>query len=61
MSTEQWKENGFCPECRRKNYCSSPCKANKRRTKDIIYGAVENKLLNLGFPYEVVDKTMKHF
>lgn len=60
MSTEQWKENGFCPDCRRKNYCSNPCKANKNRKKNIIRGAVTDKFLNLGFPKGVVDKTVKH-
>ena len=60
MSSEQWKENGFCPDCRRKNYCSSPCKANRNREKDIIRNAVANKFLNLGFSKDVVDKTIKH-
>ena len=60
MSIEQWKENGFCPECRRKNYCSNPCKANKNRKNDIIRGAVANKLLNLGFPRDLVDTTVNH-
>lgn len=31
MSNEQWKENGKCNICRRKNYCNNRCKAAKRR------------------------------
>lgn len=59
MSNEQWNENGICSECRRKNYCSNTCKANKDRIKSILYGAVANKFLSLGFSEEVVNKTMK--
>ena len=60
MSTEQWKGEGFCPDCRRKNYCSSLCTANKHRKKDIIRNAVANKFLDLGFPRDIVDTTVKH-
>ena len=28
MSSEQWLSDGICNECRRKNYCHKPCKAN---------------------------------
>jgi len=41
-SNEQWKLGGNCSLCRRKNYCSKPCTANKRRTKAIVYNAVDN-------------------
>lgn len=30
-STEQWETNGKCNVCRRRNYCSKPCTAYKRR------------------------------
>lgn len=29
--TEQWLLNGKCHICRRKEYCSKPCKACKNR------------------------------
>ena len=29
--TEQWLLNGKCSICRRKEYCSNPCKACKSR------------------------------
>ena len=61
MSNEQWKEDGICQECRRKNYCSTSCKANKDRRRNIINSAVADKFLKLGFPEDVVDKTMKYF
>lgn len=30
-SNEQWLLDGICRECRRKDYCSTPCKRNKVR------------------------------
>lgn len=32
-SDEQWLLDGICRECRRKDYCSKPCKRNKVRTE----------------------------
>ena len=32
MSNEQWKESGYCKDCRRMNYCKNKCKAHKVRT-----------------------------
>lgn len=31
MSNEQWKEDGKCNICRRKNYCNNRCKVAKER------------------------------
>lgn len=31
INTEQWKANGLCEHCRRKNYCSKDCTAKKNR------------------------------
>lgn len=28
--TDQWKLNGDCKQCRRKNYCSNACSAHKK-------------------------------
>ncbi len=30
-SNEQWLLDGICRECRRKDYCSEPCKRNRAR------------------------------
>ena len=30
-SNEQWLLDGNCRECRRKDYCSKPCKRNEAR------------------------------
>lgn len=32
-SNEQWLLDGICRECRRKDFCSNPCKKNKVRTR----------------------------
>ena len=32
-SNEQWLLDGICRECRRRSYCSKPCKRNKVRTE----------------------------
>lgn len=31
--TDQWKLNGNCKKCRRAEYCSTKCGANKRANK----------------------------
>lgn len=36
MSTEAWKDNGNCKDCRRAKYCRKPCTANKRRMQKIL-------------------------
>lgn len=42
--TDQWKLNGDCSKCRRKNYCNNECSVAKRRkdleVKSIIRGAL---------------------
>lgn len=32
MTGEQWRENGKCDICRRKDYCTNPCKACQEKT-----------------------------
>lgn len=34
MSTEAWKDNGNCKDCRRAKYCRKPCTANRRMAKE---------------------------
>lgn len=40
--TEQWELNGDCSLCRRKNYCSKPCKKAKQANEAFIRGAVRD-------------------
>lgn len=37
---EQWKLNGDCNLCRRKNYCKKPCTKYTRATNRMIYSMV---------------------
>lgn len=34
--TEQWLLDGICSKCRKKDYCSKPCKSNKKRNENEI-------------------------
>lgn len=38
--SDQWKLEGNCSICRRKNYCQRRCTANHRRTNAMISGHV---------------------
>lgn len=38
--SDQWKLDGICSICRRKNYCQKRCTANHRRTNAIIAGKI---------------------
>ncbi len=40
---EQWLLDGICQECRRKEYCSKPCKRNKVRIKREIAASIAEK------------------
>ena len=42
---EQWKHGGHCEFCRRKSYCSKPCKAHKSRTQAVVSGMVAEAFL----------------
>lgn len=42
--TEQWKLDGDCSLCRKKNYCSKPCTRNKRETEIMMRSMVASKL-----------------
>ena len=42
--TEQWKLDGDCSLCRKKNYCSKPCTRNKRETEIMMRSFVASKL-----------------
>lgn len=41
---EQWKLNGDCSLCRRKNYCSKHCTKCTRATNRIIHSMVRKAL-----------------
>lgn len=42
-SNEQWLLDGICQECRRKDYCSKPCKRNKVRTESEIISYIRKR------------------
>jgi radical SAM protein with 4Fe4S-binding SPASM domain len=44
--SEQWKLEGDCKECRRKNYCGKDCKAHREATYSMIYGMVAKAMLD---------------
>lgn len=39
---DNWLTNGKCKECRRRDYCSKPCTANKRSTYAFIHNAISD-------------------
>lgn len=42
--SEQWKLNGDCRLCRKKNYCSKPCTRCKRETRLMLRSMVSQAL-----------------
>lgn len=44
MSNEQWKAEGDCSKCRRKNYCKKKCTAHNKAVDSFIRSAVANKM-----------------
>lgn len=47
FDSEQWKHEGICRECRRKNYCKKQCSANAEFTKREIYGEIFKKMVTM--------------
>lgn len=43
--SENWKTDGNCKECRRRNYCSKACKKHKEYEQAIIAEAVSRTLV----------------
>lgn len=43
-NNEQWKDLGDCDKCRRKDYCGTQCKANKRFRYSQAYNFVMKQL-----------------
>ena len=41
-NSEQWKLEGKCTECRRKNYCPNNCTAKRKRDQALIQQATNN-------------------
>lgn len=41
-NSEQWKTEGKCAECRRRNYCHNDCKAKRKRDQALIQQTVSN-------------------
>lgn len=42
-SNEQWLLDGICRECRRKDYCSKPCKRYEVRTEQELVEYIKEK------------------
>lgn len=45
-NTEQWLSDGKCSICRRKNYCSKPCRACNDRKNDEMRRLVAQTVMN---------------
>ncbi len=57
--TDQWKLNGNCDKCRRANYCSKPCGAQKRADRR-LYKALGNAIIDAVSPTaEFADEVKK--
>ena len=41
-SADQWKLNGECAKCRRRNYCHNDCTAKRKRDQALIQQTVSN-------------------
>lgn len=39
---DQWKLNGECAKCRRRNYCHRDCTAKRKRDQALIQQAANN-------------------
>lgn len=48
---EQWKLNGNCEKCRRKEYCHTACAAQKRRKERAMKNAVNSVVDRLFTPF----------
>lgn len=38
--TDQWKSEGLCYKCRRKNYCKTTCRANRQAAAARVKAAI---------------------
>lgn len=61
---DSWLIDGNCNNCRRKNYCSTPCKKAKSRRKNALYADIMNatgigQLLDRTGTRENFENTMK--
>lgn len=45
INNEQWLSDGECNECRRKNYCKTECRANKKRVVKTVIKKYYDSLL----------------
>lgn len=41
---DQWKLDGYCDKCRRREYCSKECTVRRKRMDKEMYEFVHNKL-----------------
>ena len=59
MSTDQWKSDGDCGDCRRQLYCGDECKAHKMRREFVISKKTEEFLKWLGESIKRADEKLK--
>jgi len=53
--SDNWKTNGDCKECRRKNYCTKVCTANKQMLKNLVHAKMAEDPV-LGLVSKEIDK-----
>lgn len=56
---EQWKLDGNCELCRRKNYCKTQCSMSKKNVDRTIHNAVMNTFFK-GIPQDILDSMKKY-
>ena len=53
---EQWKSNGKCADCRRRDYCTKGCSANKRALKGLLKQYIQDMVNDPNFKMEKADE-----
>lgn len=43
-NSNQWEQGGDCNKCRRKNYCSKPCKLVKQKQRAVMSALIASKM-----------------
>lgn len=45
--SDQWNRDGNCEECRKKQYCGTPCRASEERRKDLFRSLMREAVMNV--------------
>jgi hypothetical protein len=54
LRSDQWKDQGHCPSCRRNNYCHAPCAASKKAMRRISEEAYREVMRKKGIDIDLV-------